>query len=126
MLYSSFQPSKYEYDFFIAANLQALNSVPESLLMLYNAGPGAERPTEGGLFLHVGLQNGILIRSEVGACVLTRAASLCISGGNGGRTALHVGLQNAILIRMDTCVSRWACQATCTEPGMSWCLEMAP
>jgi splicing factor 3B subunit 3 len=33
--------------------------------MLYNVGPGAERATEGGLFLHVGLQNGILIRSEV-------------------------------------------------------------
>ncbi|KAG2485365.1 hypothetical protein HYH03_015856 [Edaphochlamys debaryana] len=45
--------------------VQALNSVPESILMLYNAGPGADRTTEGGLFIHVGLQNGILIRSEV-------------------------------------------------------------
>ncbi|KAG2431599.1 hypothetical protein HYH02_013292 [Chlamydomonas schloesseri] len=45
--------------------VQALNSVPESLLMLYNVGPGAERATEGGLFMHVGLQNGILIRAEV-------------------------------------------------------------
>ncbi|GLC59841.1 hypothetical protein PLESTB_001541500 [Pleodorina starrii] len=46
-------------------SMQALNSVPESILMLYNSGPGADRSTEGGLFLHVGLQNGILIRSEV-------------------------------------------------------------
>ncbi|PNH05863.1 Splicing factor 3B subunit 3, partial [Tetrabaena socialis] len=27
--------------------------------------PGADRATEGGLFLHVGLQNGLLVRSEV-------------------------------------------------------------
>ena len=33
--------------------------------MLYNVGPGAERASEGGLFVHVGLQNGVLIRAEV-------------------------------------------------------------
>ncbi|KXZ43846.1 hypothetical protein GPECTOR_79g125 [Gonium pectorale] len=45
-------------------SMQALNSVPESLLMLYNSSEGGAG-NSGGLFLHVGLQNGILIRSEV-------------------------------------------------------------
>eukprot|EP00879_Flechtneria_rotunda_P016767 GHRR01017550.1.p1 GENE.GHRR01017550.1~~GHRR01017550.1.p1 ORF type:complete len:1036 (+),score=359.64 GHRR01017550.1:786-3893(+) len=44
---------------------QAVNSVPESLLMLH--GQAAEEPGSGdaGLFLHVGLANGVLQRTEV-------------------------------------------------------------
>lgn len=45
--------------------LQAIQGVPESVLMVYNAVPGSDSGTEGGLFLHVGLANGVLMRTEV-------------------------------------------------------------
>ncbi|MEW5303982.1 MAG: hypothetical protein WDW36_006625 [Sanguina aurantia] len=44
---------------------QALPSNPESVLMLYSSSSGSEGNAEGGLFLHTGLSNGILMRTEV-------------------------------------------------------------
>eukprot|EP00798_Chlamydomonas_sp_ICE-L_P023642 gene23642-9170_t len=47
--------------------LQAIPAVPESALMLYDSGVAGVASGEGpgGLFLHVGLTNGVLMRTEV-------------------------------------------------------------
>jgi len=42
-----------------------LQAVPESLLMLHGAGAGDANSGDASLFLHVGLSNGVLQRTEV-------------------------------------------------------------
>lgn len=44
--------------------VQAVAGVPESVLLLYQPPPGGA-PTDGGLFLHIGLSTGVLVRTEV-------------------------------------------------------------
>eukprot|EP00775_Hariotina_reticulata_P013008 gene13008-13137_t len=48
-----------------AVATQAVNAVPESLLMLHGAGAGDASAGDASLFLHVGLSNGVLQRTEV-------------------------------------------------------------
>ena len=55
--------------------MQATTSPPESLLLLEapsSAATGASRPDDeealGGMFLHMGLANGVLLRTEVWGC----------------------------------------------------------
>eukprot|EP00983_Pelagomonas_calceolata_P113193 1159960-Pelagomonas_calceolata.AAC.1 len=55
--------------------MQALPAIPESLLMLY--GGADEGGPDSGLFLQVALQNGVLMRTEVGGCALVVTCALC-------------------------------------------------
>ncbi len=66
--------------------LQAQNSPPLSALMLYGSAVGSEgagvaggASEVGGLFLHVGLQSGVLVRTEVDK--VTGKRELCTSVG---------------------------------------------
>ncbi len=46
--------------------VQAVPSIPESVLLLYGGAAGAgDASGEGGLFLQIALQNGVLMRTEV-------------------------------------------------------------
>ena len=65
----------------LAAVAQATTSPPESLLLLEapsSAATGAKRPDDeealGGMFLHMGLANGVLLRTEV--CMLRMLPSV--------------------------------------------------
>lgn len=51
---------------FARSRVQALPAVPTSVLLLYGGGPGADGGEDStGLFLQVGLNNGVLMRTEV-------------------------------------------------------------
>ena len=120
---------------------QATTSPPESLLLLEassSASGGAKRPDDeealGGMFLHMGLANGVLLRTEVRSAAYSRPQA-------HNEAALCSERCSAAQLPVLTCkgACRWTGrQARCLTRGRaswargqqswcpSWCLAGAP